>query len=141
MTCSTDIMLPFIQKGGIVWVWILLLFPIQRFPNFKDFSSPEPKVKWAYLNKICPFSVVVVVFVSFPHFHLLLQNHSANFYQTWYKASQSQGDSSLFKWRATRFSKGRLLWNCENALMKFKNLLKNTWPIWFFFTLQINVLI
>ena len=27
--------------------------------------------------------------------------------QTWHKASLSEGDSSLFKWRATPFSMGR----------------------------------
>jgi hypothetical protein len=31
--------------------------------------------------------------------NLLLQNHSANFNQTWYKSSLGRGDSSLFIWR------------------------------------------
>ena len=69
------------------------------------------RLKWAFLIKICPLSVVVVVVivvvVNFSHFHLLLQNHWANFNQTWHKASLGKGDSSLFKWRAAPFSKGR----------------------------------
>ena len=65
------------------------------------------RLKWAFLIKICPLSVVVVVVVNFSHFHLLLQNHWANFNQTWHKAPLGKGDSSLFKWRAPPFSKGR----------------------------------
>ena len=37
-----------------------------------------------------------------------LQNHWFNFNQTWLKASLDEEDSTLFKWKATRFSKGRL---------------------------------
>ena len=39
--------------------------------------------------------------------NLLLQNYWANFNQTWHKVSLGEGDSSLFKWRAPSFSKGR----------------------------------
>ena len=63
------------------------------------------RLKWAFLIKICPLSVVVIV--NFSHFHLLLQNHWANFNQTWHKASLGEGDSSLFKWRTPPFSKER----------------------------------
>ena len=45
-------------------------------------SHLSRKLKWAFLIKICPLSVVVdgvvvvvVVVVNFSHFHLLLQNH------------------------------------------------------------------
>ena len=67
------------------------------------------RLKWAFPNKICPLSVVVVVVVvvNFSHFHLLLQNQWANFNQSWHKASLGKGDSSLYKWRAPPFSKGR----------------------------------
>ena len=54
------------------------------------------RLKWAFLIKICPLSVVVVV-VNFSHFHLLLKNHWANFNQTWHKVSLGEGDSSLLK--------------------------------------------
>ena len=36
-----------------------------------------------------------------------LQNHLANFNQTWHKASFGKGDSTFWKWRATPFFKGR----------------------------------
>ena len=52
------------------------------------------------LIMICPLTIVVVgvgVVVNFSHFYLLLQNHWANFNQTWHKASLGEGDSSLFK--------------------------------------------
>ena len=39
--------------------------------------------------------------------NLILQNHQANFNQTWHKAFLGEGDSSLFKWRAMSFTKGR----------------------------------
>ena len=71
------------------------------------------RLKWAFLIKICPLSVVVVVVVvvvfvvNFSHFHLLLQNHSANFKQTWHKTSLAKRDSNLFKWRALFISNGR----------------------------------
>ena len=61
------------------------------------FSSPEPKAQVSFSDEICPLSVVVVVVVNFSDFHLLLQNHLANFNQTWHKASLGERDSSLFK--------------------------------------------
>ena len=58
----------------------------------------------------------------------LLQNHWANFNQTWQKASLGEGDSSLFKWRTCPFPRGDNYTNSENTLMKFKNiLLQNHW--------------
>ena len=62
------------------------------------------KLKWAsYSDRL--FSVRL--YVNFSHNHHLLQNHWANFNQTWHKASSGEGDSSLFKYRAPPFSKGR----------------------------------
>ena len=60
------------------------------------------RIKWAFLIKICPLSFFGVV-VNFSHFHLLLQNHWANFNRTWHKASLCKVDSSLFKWRPPLF--------------------------------------
>ena len=40
--------------------------------------------------------VVAIVLVNFSHFHLL-QNLWVNFKETWYKAYQAAGKSSLFK--------------------------------------------
>ena len=39
--------------------------------------------------------VIAVVVVNFSDFHLLIQNHWANFNQSWHKASLSGGDSSF----------------------------------------------
>ena len=47
----------------------------------------------------------ILLSVNFSHFHLLSNNHRANFNQTWYKASLVEGNSSLFEWRAMPFSK------------------------------------
>ena len=58
------------------------------------------RLKWAFLIKICPYSVVVVVVVYVAInllFHLLLQNHWAIFNQTCHKAPFGEGYSSLFK--------------------------------------------
>ena len=71
------------------------------------------KLKWAFLIAFRPSSVCLSVCLSvrlsvnFSYFRLLLKNHWANFNQTWHKASLGDGDSNLFKWRATPFSKGR----------------------------------
>ena len=67
------------------------------------------KLKWAFLITCRPSSVCLSLrpFVNFSHFHLLLQNHWANFNQTWHKASLGEGDSSLFEWRVPSFSKLR----------------------------------
>ena len=63
------------------------------------------KLKWAFLITCRPSSLCLSV--NFSNFHLLLQNHWANFNQTWHKVSLGEGDSSLFKWRATSFPKWR----------------------------------
>jgi hypothetical protein len=55
--------------------------------------------------------------------NLLLQNHWANFNQTWHKSSFGEGDSSLFKGREQRFSKGIIVEREKNTLKIFKNLL------------------
>ena len=81
--------------------------------DYESFSSPEPKAQLSFSDPNfydCPslsLSSCVGVVINFSHIHLLLQNHWANFNQTWHKASLSEGDSSLFKWKATPFSKER----------------------------------
>ena len=74
--------------------------------NWQILAHLSRRLKQAFLIKICPLSVVVFVgvVVNFLHFYLLLQNHWANFNQTWHKASLGEGDSSLFKWRTISFS-------------------------------------
>ena len=96
-----------------MFIWWLGHFKISAhchyYHHLTFLAHLSRRLKWAFLIKICPLSVVVVVVVvvNFSHFHLLLQNHWANFNQTCHKASLGEGDSSLFKWRAPPFSKGR----------------------------------
>ena len=58
-------------------------------------ESPQTlgkKFKWILkVWTIYVVGVVVDVGVNFSHFHLLLQNHGANFNQTWHKASLVKG--------------------------------------------------
>ena len=65
------------------------------------FRSPEPnaQVTFYFQNSsvVRRFVLVVVVVVNVSYFHLLLQNHWANFNQTSHKASLGEGDSSFFK--------------------------------------------
>jgi hypothetical protein len=84
---------------------LVLLFP--TFPTFLAHLSW--KLKWAFLIVFCPSSFCPSVRPSvckLLHFRLL-QNHWANFNQTWHKWSLGRGDSKLFKWRGLLFSKGR----------------------------------
>ena len=71
------------------------------------------RIKWAFLIKICPLSVVVVVVlvvgvvdVNYSHFLSHLQKHWANYNQTWHKASLGDEDSSLLKWGPCPFPRG-----------------------------------
>ena len=70
------------------------------------FSSPELKAQVSFsdhLSSVVCLSVrlsvhpSVCLSVNFSLFYLLLQNHLANFNQTWHKVSLGEGDSSLFK--------------------------------------------
>ena len=102
--------------------------PLDQYPNlaktihFKEhaswvnnrsclFSSPELKGQVSFsdhLSSVVCLSVrpSVCLSVNFSHFHLLLQNHWANFNQTWHDASLGEGDSRLFKWRPRPFPRG-----------------------------------
>ena len=63
------------------------------------FSSPELKAQVSFSDHLSSVVCLSVrLSVNFSHFHLLLQNHWANFNQTWHKASLDEGDSSLLKW-------------------------------------------
>ena len=53
------------------------------------------RLKWAFLITICLLSVVIVDVINCSHFHLLLQNHWANFNQTWHQC--------IFGWRGFKF--------------------------------------
>ena len=61
-------------------------------------SSPELKAHMSFSDHLSSVVCLSIrLSVNFSHFHLLLQNHWANFNQTWHKASLGEGDSSLFK--------------------------------------------
>jgi hypothetical protein len=76
-------------------------FPILR-KDWPFLAHLSWKLKWAILIACCPSSVRKLL-----HFRLLLQNHWANFNQTWHKSSLGEGDSKIFKWRGLTFSKER----------------------------------
>ena len=85
----------YLKESPMVFGWIWFLAHLSL------------RLKWAFLITICQLSVVVVVVVNFSYFHLLLQNHRANFNQTLHNASLGKWDSNSFTWRAPPFSKGR----------------------------------
>ena len=58
------------------------------------FSSPELKAQVSFSDH--PYSGVRPS-VNFSHFQLLLNNHWANFNQSWHKASLGKGNSKLLK--------------------------------------------
>lgn len=85
-------------------------------PYFKGFLAHLSRgLKWAFLIKICPVSVAIVV-VNFSHFYLL-QNHWDNFKQTWHKP----------RWSAFKFVKmnSEVPFKGGNLCIFFKNLLNN----------------
>ena len=93
---------PLTSRANLKGLWHGFVYRAQLF------SSPELKAQVSFSNQNLFVVVIVVgVVVNFSHFHLLLQNHWANFNQTWHKASLDERDSILFKWRALAFSKGR----------------------------------
>ena len=79
-------------------------------------------LKWAFLSTICSLSVVVVVvvviFVNFSHFPLL-QNHWANFNQTWHKASLDEGVQICSNEGPCSFSRG---YNYKMMKVNWRNL-------------------
>ena len=78
-------------------IFELITCILKRFDlTMSHFSSPELKAQVSFSDHL---SSVVCLFVclSVHLFHILLQNHWANFNQTWHKASLGEGDSSLFK--------------------------------------------
>ena len=109
-----------IDQTATAWVLlILILYLIHKISiQAMLFSSLEPS---AQVIKICPLSVVVVVVVvavvNFSHFDSLdqFQPNLAKIILGW------RVYFSLFKWRASPFSKERWLRNSENTLPKFKN--------------------
>ena len=89
---------------------VLTLLPLlinipPKCPPLFFFSSPEPKALVSSSDQKLSVVVIVVV-VNFSYFHLLLQNHWANFNQTWHKASLGEGNSSFSNEGPCPFSRG-----------------------------------
>ena len=86
--------------------WILLFIKLNLF-------SWDDADIWflAHLSFSDRLLSVVRLSVNFSHFHLLLQNHWADFNQTWYKAPLGEGNSSL-----TKFKKS----SCPKPLRQFQ---------------------
>ena len=94
-----------LKVTGVVYMAGQITISIYRNSIF--ISSPELKTQVRFSDHlssvVCPS---VHLSVNFSQFHLLLQNHWANFNQTWHKVALGEGDSSLSKWRTTPFPKG-----------------------------------
>ena len=84
--------------------------------SWSIFSSPELKAQVSFSDhlssvvclSICPFVCLSVrPYVNFSHFHLLLQNHWANFNQTWHKAPLVKWIQVCTNEGPPPFSKGR----------------------------------
>ena len=109
--CYLDLRQKLIKKFYFYKPSVFKLIKLLSINNVKELCRLENflahlswKLKWAFLITYRPSSVCLSVrpsvrlSVNFSHF-LLLQNHWANFNQTWHRASLGEGYSSLFKWR------------------------------------------
>ena len=67
------------------------------FPSGDNYE--KAKIHWQSENVI-----ILKIFKN-----LLLQNHCANFNQTWYKASLGEGNLILFKWMTIPFYQGEII--------------------------------
>jgi hypothetical protein len=85
-------------KDNLCQVWLKLAQWLWRRRFLNDpipiFSSPELKAQVSYSDR--PLSIIRLSVCKPLHFLLLLQNHWANFNQTWHKSSMGGGDSKLF---------------------------------------------
>ena len=93
----------FLMFSVYCWLYNCLRF---GFSLLQFLAHLSWKLKWAILIAFCPSSVWRLS-VRLLHFRLLLQNRWANCNQSWHKSSLGKGDSDLFIWRATPYSKGR----------------------------------
>ena len=90
-----------------------------EFIVYKQFLTHlSLRLKSAFLIKICPLSVVVIVIVvvvvvvvgvvvNSHIFIIFFRTTGLISGLTWHKTSLGEGGSSLYKWRAPTFSKGR----------------------------------
>ena len=112
-----DLMTSF-QQYHFAFIFGMYMYRIHKiigFPHtkwnqncfFHYLAHLSRKLKWAVLIKSCPSLLLLSLLLSLTFHIFILQNHWANFNQTWHKAYLVKGDSSLSKWRAVPFPKGR----------------------------------
>ena len=82
------------------WVSIIFNMKLSLF-----LAHQRQGFKWTFLIKTSLLSAVVVV-INFSYFYLLLQNHWANFIQTWHKTFTDEGDSSFLNEGPDPFPRG-----------------------------------
>ena len=117
---------------GVVFTWRKchirsILFGKVLTSNLGPFLAHlSRRLKWTFLITICPFSVFVVV-VNFSHFHLLLQNHWANFNQTVHKLSLGEGIQVYSKMKGPALFQGQIITKLRKNIDNRLNLLQNHW--------------
>ena len=89
-----------------LWLFYVHLNIFKSWYKATVFSSPELKAQVSFSDHLSSVVCPSVCLCKFSHFHLLLQNHWANFNQTWHKVSEGEGDSRLFKWRPRPSQRG-----------------------------------
>ena len=126
-TCNFQIwwkvFITFLTMHAQLWLFYVHLNIFKSWYKATVFSSPELKAQVSFSDHLSSVVCPSVCLCKFSHFHLLLQNHWANFNQTWHKVSEGEGDSRLFKWRPRPSQLGIN----KNKLTTFKNLLQNYW--------------
>ena len=91
----------YVYESSVSEVYILEPF----WFAYEYFSSPEPQAQVSFSDHNLSVVVVIAV-VNFSHFHLLLQNHWANFNQTWHKSSLGDEDLSFLNEGSRPFPRG-----------------------------------
>jgi hypothetical protein len=71
-------------------LWVRLCISCNNVALYPFLAHLSWKLKWAILIACCPSSICLSV-RKLLHFRLLLQNHWANFNQTWHKSSLGEG--------------------------------------------------
>lgn len=87
--------------------------------KFKWFSS-DHFMSGDSLTSLC---ISILPYFLLVHFRRLLQNHWANFNNTWHKKVLGLGNSSLLKWGVTPCFRKRVNGMSDNFSVYFKHLL------------------
>ena len=112
----SDCLLFVIRLSVCLWTFPIFVFfsrstgPISIKDGTKHPSVKEVQFFFFPNEGPCPFprvdnsEIAKILWQNWKN--LLIQNHKANFNQTWHKASLGIWDSNFFKWRTLPFSKG-----------------------------------